>query len=150
MVLVARRLEPGILLVGLQMLKGRFRSRVLRVGLPLIRMLPVLISARILVPGVSHVLGYVARIHGVHFGKIPVEDGPARQEETRRILDASLRKVAVGEEIPQSLAAPKPVAIKPGNRKNVRNVDLIDERLRLAGQLGEKSDSLGIDRRLRL
>src|ERR1019366_3746145 len=99
-----------------------------------------LVSIRILVPRVRHVLRHVGWVNGVHLRKVPVEDGPARQEEARRILDASLRKVAVGEEIPQSLASSEPVAINPGDREDVGNVDLIDKGLGLAGQLGEKSN----------
>src|SRR5208282_1046046 len=132
------------------MLEWGLWSGVLRAGFALIGMLPVLISVRIIVPGVRHVLRNVGRIHRVHFREIAVENRTTLQVETRRILDASLRKVAVGEEISQSLASSEPVAIEPGDREDVGNVDLIDESLRLAGQLGEKSNSLGIDRRLRL
>src|ERR1019366_8497482 len=82
--------------------------------------------------------------------EIVVENCTTLQVETRRILDASLGIIAVGEEISQSLASSEPVAIKAGDREDVGNVDLIDESLRLARQLGEKSDALGIDRRLRL
>src|ERR1039457_1369919 len=131
------------------MLEWGFWSGVLRAGFALIGMLPVLISVRIIVPGVRHVLCNVGRIHRVHFREIVIENRTTLQVEMRWILDASLRKVAVGEEIPQPLASSEPVAIEPSNREDVRDVDLIDEGLRLARQLGEKSDSLGIDCRLR-
>ena len=63
------------------------------------------------------------------FREIAVQNRATLQEETRRILDASQGIVAVGQEIPQSLASFEPVAIEAGDGEHVRNIDLIARRL---------------------
>src|ERR1039458_10373418 len=105
------------------MLEWGLWSGVLRAGFALIGMLRALIPAGVLIPGVRHVLRNVGGIHRVHFREIVVENRTPLQVETRWILDASQRIVAVGEEIPQSLASFEPVAIEPSDREDVRNVE---------------------------
>src|SRR5271167_4711777 len=95
MVLVARRLKPGVLLVDLQMLKRWFWSGVLGASFALIGMLRALISVGILIPGMSHVLRHIGRINRIHLGKITVEDGAAGYVIARGILDAALGIVAI-------------------------------------------------------
>src|SRR5208283_4849878 len=129
MVLVARCLKPGVLLLGLQMLKRWFRSGVLGASFALIGMLRVLITVGILIPGMSNVLRYIGRINRIHLGKITVEDGATGYVKAGGILDAALGIIAIREEIPQSLATPEPVAIKAGDGQHIRNIDLVNEGL---------------------
>ena len=65
-------------------------------------------------------------------------------------MTPALGIVAIGEEIPQSFAAPEPIAIKAGDGQHIWNVDLVNKGLRFTRQFRQESNSLGIDRGLRL
>src|SRR6516162_4881415 len=99
MVLITRRLEPGVLLIYFKVLERRLRPGVLRFRLALIRILPALIAVPILIPGVRHVFRYIRRIDLMNFRQIVAEDGPAWQVEPCRVLHASLRIVTITEKV---------------------------------------------------
>ena len=52
----------------------------------------------------------------MHFGEIVTKDRSARQEIPGRVMDSSLRVVAIGKEVSESLAMAKPVAIETRRR----------------------------------
>src|SRR5581483_4337406 len=105
------------------MLEWRLGAGVFRIGLTFVRVLCVLIAIGIFIPGMSHVLGDIGGINRMYLGKIAAEDRAPGQEETRRIFDTSLRIVAIGQKVAQTLAAAEPVTIEAGHRQHVRNVD---------------------------
>src|SRR5271157_2267139 len=92
-----------------------------------------------------NILVYLRRIDGINFGEIAPQNHAARQEVFGSVVDSSLREVAIGKEVSESLAAAKPIAIETGDGQHIGDVNLFDKGLRRLGDLGEESDALRID-----
>jgi hypothetical protein len=86
----------------------------------------------------------------MNFRKIAAKDGTARQEKAARVMDAAHRVFPVGQKVTKSFAPPEPIAVETGNGQHIRDVDLLDKLLRRFGDFREESNSLRIDRRMRL
>src|SRR5436305_12949410 len=123
MILIPRRLQPRILLVHIQVLEGRLRPRVPRLGLALVWMFSTLVSVAVLIPRVCDVLGYVRRIYRMYLRQIATKDRSALQVKSCRIFHAALWVISIVKEIAQAFAVPKPLAVKTGNRQNIGHLD---------------------------
>src|SRR5271169_4336232 len=95
-----------------------------------------------------NILAHLRRIHRIHFGEIAPKNRSARQEVPGRVVDSSLRILAIGKEVSESLAPAKPIPIETRDGQHIRDVNLLDKGLRRRRDLGEESDALRIDRGL--
>ena len=96
---VARRFQPGIFLINVQILEGRGGPCVLRLGLSLEGMPAGGIPLRILIPGMSDILGDVRRIDGVNFGEVAAKNGATGQEVTGGVRNSSHGIFTIGKEV---------------------------------------------------
>src|SRR5438105_15645448 len=110
MILIPRRLQPRILLVHIQVLEGRLRPRVPRLGLALVWMFSTLVSVAVLIPRVCDVLGYVRRIYRMYLRQIATKDRSALQVKSGSIVQAALCVIPIGKQITRALAVRKPLA----------------------------------------
>ena len=60
-----------------------------------------------------------------------VENNPARQKESRRVIDTASRIIATSQEIAHTFAHLEPLAIETGDGQHVRHIHFLHKRLRL-------------------
>ena len=147
---IARRLEPGILVLGIEELIRRFRAGVVGRGLAL-RWVQSLRFIVIGEPGVLDVLGDLGRVERVHRAQIPVQNHPAREEQLAgvvRVGPVNQRQVAVGQEVAQPFAQPGPFQVEGRHGQHVGQVHLLDELFGLGKQRQQLGNLIGVDGRL--
>src|SRR5487761_1567453 len=103
MLVIARRFQPGVLLVDIQKLVRWLRPAVFRIRLPFCRWLRHLVPFGILIPGVSNVFGDLTGINWIHLGEIIVENKAPRQGLAGCVVDASLWDPAIAQVVPGPL-----------------------------------------------
>ena len=126
----ARRLHPGIALVGVQVLVGRFRARVIELGLALVGMQAGVLAILVVVPGMGHeLLDLVVgiQVHFMHPGQVAVQDHAARHQEAVDIAHVLVGKITVSHEIADALALGGPILVEAGDGQGVGHIDLVDE-----------------------
>ena len=153
MALPARRFQPRIGLLDVEVLVRRFRSGVIEVGFAVVGVQPLLLAGFVVVPRMRDVLlDLLRRMHIdlVDGAEVAAEDRAGRDQVTRRVAHAVGWKVAVGQEVAETLATAAPVLVEAGDRQRIRHINLVDEGFHLRDDVLYLRQALGVDRRVRV
>ncbi len=144
---VARRLEPAVLALGVELLVRRLRPRVVGLRLAARRVQALVVAPRVVVPGVLHVLGDLLRVEGLDLGEVLAADD-ARGEEEARLLRVVQGVLPVDEVVAHAAPVARPVLVERGHREQIGDVDPGHEVAGLRHQPAHESDRAHVDRGL--
>ena len=147
--LPARGLEPGVLLLHGEEVVGRRGATVVEVGLALPRVQPFLVALAVLVPGVGDELLDLPEVLGIDFvdgGEIASQDGTRRDAVRAGGIGLVLRQFAPAQEVAQPLTQRGVVQIVGRDGEEVGEIDLLDEGLHLVDRVADDGEHVGVER----
>ncbi len=126
----ARRLQPGVAALHVEVLIRRFRAGVVQVGLTIVGVQPGVLADGVVVPGVADKFLHLAGVVQVDFvdgRQVAIEDRATRDHPGGRVIQPFGGEIAEGHEIAQAFAAREPVLVETGDGDRVGHIDLVDE-----------------------